>query len=347
MYSLDDIKYAVPGAEPAGRDLALTGEILELESMAKPVPTTNVEGKRVSNDFSEHEPDWLKLGARCMDLFKTTRDLRVATFYCAALLRTDGFLGLAHGFELIKRMILSSDYQVHPRFEAGDRAVVLERWYTLAALGSPYKMEGDLLRIIEGLRTVPLAKNKTLPCRYLDVVAARNQPGGVDVAQIERLKSEWRKIAVDERSATCATLGTALGALAEIEAVLLAQTPEDLVPAGAGSRPLQGLALEIKGLMEFMTGSVPQSRTVDAVSKEVSVAVPGEIHSRADAIRLLQQAAEFFRRTEPSSPVPYFVDRAIRLVDRDFMGLLGDLVPDAVPKFQSLTGVEGGATAQN
>ena len=68
MYTLEDIKLPVSDAQPAGRDLSLTGELLELELMAKPVFTTNADGKRVTNDFSEHEPDWIKLESRCADL---------------------------------------------------------------------------------------------------------------------------------------------------------------------------------------------------------------------------------------------------------------------------------------
>jgi type VI secretion system protein ImpA len=44
----------------------------------------------------------------------------------------------------------------------------------------------------------------------------------------------------------------------------------------------------------------------------------GAINSRADAIRALDAVAEYFRRHEPSSPIPLFVDRAKRLVAKDF-----------------------------
>jgi len=340
MFSIKDINTPVSATSPEGRDLSSTGEILELELLAKPLPAINIEGKRVANDFGEHEPDWVKLESRCESLFKVTRDLRVATFYCAALLRVGGFQGFAHGLELIRRMIYASEYRAYPKFDAGDRSVLLERWYTLVALGTPYKHEGDLLRIIEGVRAVPVANNTSSACRYRDVVTARNQVGGVDVATMERLRGEWRKILLEERAVICTSLSASLGILAEIEAVLREQTPEDLVPAGASSKPLHGLALELKGLLEFMHGLSPQP-TVVVGAQEGLIARPGEIRSRTDAIRFLQQAADFFRKTEPASPVPYLVDRAVRLVDRDFMGLLGDLVPDAVSKFQSLAGLEG------
>jgi len=340
MYTLEDIKLPVADSQPAGRDLSLTGELLELELMAKPVFTTNADGKRVTNDFSEHEPDWVKLEARCADLLKVTRDLRVAAFYAAALLRVRGLVGFAHGLELIRRMLQASEYRAFPQFTVGDHSALLERWFTLVAMGAPYKQEGDLLRIIEGIRSLPLARSKASPCRYLDVVLARNQSVGTDTATVERIRTEWRKVPAGERTEQSTSLMAALGALAEIEMVLLEQTPEDVVPIGASARPLQGLALEMKGLLEFMNSSIPQPKVTTPVADEVPLATLGEIHSRAEAIRFLQQAAEFFRKTEPASPIPYFVDRAVRLVDRDFMGLLGDLVPDAVPKFQSMAGLE-------
>ncbi len=53
----------------------------------------------------------------------------------------------------------------------------------------------------------------------------------------------------------------------------------------------------------------------------------GAIRSRQDAIRALDAVAEFFRRNEPSSPIPLFVDRAKRLVSKDFLEVLADIAP--------------------
>lgn len=346
MFSLDDINRPMAGPEPAGWDLALTGEILELELLAKPVPVTNMDGKRVAGDFSVHDPDWSKLQAKCEELLQRSRDLRVAMFYCAALLRVHRFLGFSHGLEIVRRMMRASEYRAYPQLEAGDRSAFFERWFTIVALGAPYKQEGDLLRIIEGIRTLPLSKNKSFPCSYLDVVAARNQSNGADSATIERLRNGWETAPTAERSETGALLTSALRALAEIEEALLEQTPEEFVPVGGSTKPLALVVREIGGLLEFVNGSVSRSAAT-SVEVKVEAAISVEIRTRDDAIRLLQQAAEFFRKTEPSSPIPYFVDRAIRLVDRNFMGLLSDLVPDAVPRFQSLVGAENGGTSSS
>jgi type VI secretion system protein ImpA len=51
------------------------------------------------------------------------------------------------------------------------------------------------------------------------------------------------------------------------------------------------------------------------------------VTSRAQAIGLLDQVHHYFRRSEPSSPVPMLCDRARALAERDFMGVLRDVLP--------------------
>lgn len=53
------------------------------------------------------------------------------------------------------------------------------------------------------------------------------------------------------------------------------------------------------------------------------------IASRGDAVARIRDAAAFFRQREPSSPIPLLLDRAIGLVDRDFLSILKDVLPEA------------------
>ncbi len=60
---------------------------------------------------------------------------------------------------------------------------------------------------------------------------------------------------------------------------------------------------------------------------EARPAAVGAIRSRQDAIRALDAVADFFRQHEPSSPIPLIVDRAKRLVSKDFLEVLDDIAP--------------------
>jgi len=54
----------------------------------------------------------------------------------------------------------------------------------------------------------------------------------------------------------------------------------------------------------------------------------GPIRGREDALAKLREVADFFRRTEPHSPVPYLIQRAINWSRMSFEQLLVELVKD-------------------
>ncbi len=54
--------------------------------------------------------------------------------------------------------------------------------------------------------------------------------------------------------------------------------------------------------------------------------------SRGQAISLLEEVQRFYRQAEPSSPVPMLCERARALAERDFMGLLREILPKAALK---------------
>jgi len=71
----------------------------------------------------------------------------------------------------------------------------------------------------------------------------------------------------------------------------------------------------------------------DGAGQSIEESTPGgpapryTVTSRAQAIGLLDQVHHYFRRSEPSSPVPMLCDRARALAERDFMGVLRDVLP--------------------
>ena len=47
-----------------------------------------------------------------------------------------------------------------------------------------------------------------------------------------------------------------------------------------------------------------------------------------DYLAIIDAVATHFRRVEPSSPVPYLLERARALATREFLSLLQDLLPE-------------------
>ena len=69
----------------------------------------------------------------------------------------------------------------------------------------------------------------------------------------------------------------------------------------------------------------------------------GSGYRRSDALRELQRIALFFRDTEPHSPIPYLLVRAVRWGQMSFPELLSELIqenPSALSEISKLTGLD-------
>jgi len=79
---------------------------------------------------------------------------------------------------------------------------------------------------------------------------------------------------------------------------------------------------------------------VDSAGSGEGASASGVVKSRQDAIRALDAVADFFKRTEPSSPIPLFLARAKRLVSKDFLEVLADVAPEAVAQARAAGGLK-------
>lgn len=74
--------------------------------------------------------------------------------------------------------------------------------------------------------------------------------------------------------------------------------------------------------------AITSSSTIENASQDVVFCV----ENRTQALGLLAKVAAFFRAAEPSSPIPFLVDRARDLAQRDFLSLLNDVLPEGTLK---------------
>ena len=73
-----------------------------------------------------------------------------------------------------------------------------------------------------------------------------------------------------------------------------------------------------------------------------SSGVDGQLNSRAQAINNLETIADFFRRTEPHSPMSYAIEQVIRWSDLSLPELLQELIQDGEARngFFKLSGIK-------
>ena len=68
----------------------------------------------------------------------------------------------------------------------------------------------------------------------------------------------------------------------------------------------------------------------------------GAVNSRTDAFRRLTEISEFFRKTEPHSPISYILSRAVKWGDMPLDQLILELIPESSARdtYRSLTGIK-------
>ncbi len=74
--------------------------------------------------------------------------------------------------------------------------------------------------------------------------------------------------------------------------------------------------------------TVPVKSLSNAPSAAIPTAPAEPAATRAAAIALIDAVAAHMQKAEPSSPVPYLLDRARNLATRDFVSLLQDVLPE-------------------
>jgi len=111
----------------------------------------------------------------------------------------------------------------------------------------------------------------------------------------------------------------------------------------------------VRELLEEMLGAVMRyaPAEAEAPAAEAEAAAPAEtnetpgaapgraaaakVPTREDMLRELVTIAEFFRRTEPHSPLAYTLDEAVRRGRMSWPELLAEIVPDETARNQMLT----------
>jgi len=75
-----------------------------------------------------------------------------------------------------------------------------------------------------------------------------------------------------------------------------------------------------------------------SASPAARAAISGDIASRADVIRMLDKINRYYQQYEPSSPVPLLLERARRLVPKNFFEIMEDLAPGGMTELLVLSG---------
>ncbi|HEY0747832.1 MAG TPA: type VI secretion system protein TssA [Steroidobacteraceae bacterium] len=329
-------KFVAPLEEgnPSGPNLEYDPDFMALDRAQQGRPE-QVIGDSVK---PAEDPDWQDVRERAESLMGRTRDLRVAVAMTNSLLRTEGFEGFASGLAVIKGLLETQWDTVHPQLDADDDNDPTLRINSLLSLAAS---DG----VLKALREVPVVSSKTLGRFSLrDVrIASGKQPAPSNLAEPPKqvqIDAAFRDADLESLQANAAQVALALSDIGAVDRLLVdkvgAQAPE--------LKPLMLDLTEIKHVLAEKLAArgvgVPDAAGGGGEAAARGTGGTGEINSREDVVLQLDRLCEYYRRHEPSSPVPMLLRRAKRLVSKEFMDIIRDLTPGGLAEAELLGGIE-------
>jgi type VI secretion system protein ImpA len=334
----------IPGENPAGEDLradpAYDSIYRQVRSARDKARTAEIG--RISGD--DESPDWrpiLELAPKA--IAQRSKDLTMAAILTEALVRQHGCAGLRDGLRLIRELVERFWDHLYPM---PDEDGMLTRVAPLTGLNGE---EGDGV-LMAPIFQVPITEGNTYGPfnvfeyrKALEVdgiedpekqMSLLGEPGAVSKAMFDTAVSETsaefaRCLAEDitacgeEYGQLCEALDQRCGR--DESGYLLAPPSSNirhvLEEFQEHVRNIYAHLLEVPGEGESESGEMVEVGAAEG-------GVPSQVRTREEAFRALLRAAEFFKRTEPHSPVSYALEQAVRWGRMPLPELLSELIPE-------------------
>ena len=325
-FDVDKLLVPISPSEPAGISLRYDPVYDQLRTLRKaddelPQGVWKSEPKRA---------DWNALEELCLEVIETrSKDIQVATWLLEAWIHLYGFAGAAEGMNVIRALCENFWDGLHPRIEDAD---VEFRIAPLVWINQRLVIDLKLTPI-----TAPDSDNFPKHTWADWENACLNEKNGpanearaVTIAKFQQgalLTSTPHLRAILEATQRLSLASEQLDSLLDQK---LRRDAPGLSPIKTLSRSIAGLLssfLEQRG--ESLAPPDPKSlanRTPTQFIPASEVLGYGHIRSRAQAYQILAEASDFLVRTEPHSPVPYLVRRAISWGSMSLETLMADLI---------------------
>jgi type VI secretion system protein ImpA len=328
---------------PCGEDLSYDPAYSELERALQGSAEQQI-GDQV---IPAEEPNWREVRDKALELLGRTKDLRVAVDLTLALMTTAGLPGLRDGLKLLAGLLEKHWEGVHPRLDPDDNNDPTERMNIIASL-APEGGFQDPFKFVPRLLEVPLCESPQMGRFSMrDILVARGElahTGDGSPPNTAQVDAAFADSDPDALRGNVSAVAEAEGLLEGIEANLAERVgalhSPDLFKFRAAVKQVRGLLDEKAQRLLGEPGAAAAEGEAGGAPAEAGGRLSGEINSREDVIRALDKISDYYRRCEPSSPVPMLVRRARRMVNMDFVEVIRDMLPNAMPQVEVIGGSE-------
>ena len=329
---IHDLFQPIPGDNPAGESLRYQGTYDRIADARREDDPSLSQGIYKS---TLKRADWAMVEAICIEaLTNRSKDLQIAAWLLESWLHLYGFAGVTNGLSLLGGLCEQFWDELYPTLDDGD----------LEGRIAPVDWIEQKLPL--KLKQIPL----TIPCEtenqsysYVDWESACHFEN-LAMKDPRALQEALAKI-----NPTVATFRAAIAATDRLFYADLVQELENAIDACAGVEQIldEKCGKAAPSLRQFREAlcavhqlisedlharadeieMVPEQQIpAEAGEPEFELWSSGPIRSRADAYRRLSEAADYLLHTEPHSPTPYLVKRAVEWGTMSLPELLQQIV---------------------
>lgn len=314
MFAAEALLNSVSEAAPSGADLSFSTEFDAIKEARKADDHSLDQGEWITD---LKESDWGFVLQSCVTLLEQrSKDLSLAVWLAEAGAKKHHLRGLTEGLRVVAGLVDQFwDRGLYPESDGEDHD---QRASNLSWI---------VTRIPALLREMPVTDGNGSAYSLVDFeVAFRNPDGQLKLADLDNAKRTSSAAFRAAFTADATMLADALAALERTCDLRLGQNS----PGFAAARDA------VQTMVRLMPVPKPASDPDDATTDShlapqpngPAAFRPGVIGTRAQAIAQLRAVADFFRRSEPHSPVSYYADKAANAGEQDLHTWLRTVVKD-------------------
>lgn len=354
VINLETLLAPISEEKPSGEYLRYSGiydEISEARRADLDIPQGEWQTEVKTADFRK------VIALAVPALEKQSKDLQITAWLGEALVKEHGFLGLRDALRLMAGLQELFWDTLHPEVDEGDmegRANALAWFEQQAAFAV------KLAKITGGVGYSAIDFEDSKRFEFPDNLDQLDSSEQIRINELKALAErehrvtavKWRVEVAETRRVFYEDLNFAIGecweAITELNRIIELRFDRNQAPAtGNLKKALDEVHDFVKKLLEEKRAAEPDEQdeevAVDAESVEgaettVTVRGPavasGAIQNRQDALKRLSDIAEYFRKTEPHSPISYLLTRAAKWGNMPLEYWLQDVIKDETVIYQ-------------
>ena len=337
MINIEPLLEEITPEAPSGdRELVYDPAFLELEKGLIDEPEEkNKDGKVIKKAL---RPNWKEVSEAAIELLLQTHDLRVAVYLTRALLRGDGLEGFGQGLQVIYGYLEQYWETFYPQLASEDDNDPTERMNIIADLNDYKTIIGPIVNMVPLVNSPVLGSISLAQVREaLKISGTQSEEMNIDAVCTESGLENLQNIQAVVTS-SLQWLNKCIALLNEKVGQVNVPTFDDLLLVLTEIE--QFLKKQLARLQPDEVGMVEGLAVENSVADGDSTGTGGGqikgIAGRPDVLRALDDICKYYETCEPGSPVPLLLQRARGLVEKNFVEIIDDLVPDSLSQFKKI-----------